>query len=38
MSLVEKNANTSSRPMVQVIDAHKSFGPLEILKGISTSR
>lgn len=37
MKAVENNENAATRPMVQVLDAHKSFGAVEILKGINLS-
>ena len=37
MNAVEAMQDKAARPMVQVIDAHKSFGALEILKGIDLS-
>lgn len=37
MSEEETMQDKAARPMVQVIDAHKSFGSLEILKGIDLS-
>lgn len=37
MSEMETMQGAAARPMVQVIDAHKSFGALEILKGINLS-
>ncbi len=37
MNAVENYEGATTRPMVQVIDAHKSFGSVEILKGINLS-
>ena len=37
MNVPETKLAAEARPMVQVIDAHKSFGELEILKGINLS-
>ena len=33
----EAQQNNLTKPMVEVVDVHKSFGDLEVLKGISLS-